>query len=139
VITDVRHGAVMSIWDRCLFGVAPSLWPEPLGLVVHECMSRGKPAIGTEPGGHTDMIVHGETGLLVPSGDAQALAVAMQALLDDPEERMRLGAAARRRSLLATPNVVLPEYERFLRRVRARAQMRATPSPRTGSAAGSAD
>ena len=37
-------------WERSLFGVTPSLWPEPFGSVVHEAMSRGRAVIGTTPG-----------------------------------------------------------------------------------------
>ena len=64
-----------------MFGVAPSLWPEPFGSVVHEGMSRGRALIGTTPGGHADMIEHGVTGLLVPAGDAAALREAMRSLI----------------------------------------------------------
>ena len=56
-------------------------------------MSRGKAVIGTTPGGHTDMIVDGVTGLLVPPGDVDALRAAMQTLLDDPELCVRFGRA----------------------------------------------
>ena len=73
VLQNFPHDAVMAAWERCLFGVIPSLWPEPLGSVVYEGMSRGKAVIGTTPGGHTDMIASGETGLLVPAGDVPAL------------------------------------------------------------------
>ena len=115
VLEDAPHGAVMQAWERCLFGVAPSLWPEPLGLVVHEGMSRGACMIGTTPGGHTDLIVAGESGLLVPPGDVGALAEAMQQLIDDPELRERLGAAARVRSSAATAAGTRDAYERLFR------------------------
>ena len=70
--TAVPHATVMAMWDRALFGVFPSKWPEPLGDVVHEAMSSGRAVIGTTPGGHEDMIDDGETGFLVPGGDAEA-------------------------------------------------------------------
>jgi glycosyltransferase involved in cell wall biosynthesis len=111
VLQKFPHRAVMAVWDRCLFGVLPSLWPEPLGSVVYEGMSRGKAVIGTTPGGHTDMIIHGETGLLVPLGDVDALVDAMQRLLDQPELRTRLGQAGRVRAKLFTAEVVLPQFE----------------------------
>jgi glycosyltransferase involved in cell wall biosynthesis len=122
VLTDFPHDAVMAACERCLFGVMPSLWPEPFGTVVCEVMSRGKPVIGTEPGGHTDMIVDGETGFLVPRGDVSALAAAMQRLLDDKSLRERLGEAARERAKRFTVDVSLPRLERLyqeLLRVRA--------------------
>jgi glycosyltransferase involved in cell wall biosynthesis len=117
VLENLPHSAVMAAWERSLFGVIPSLWPEPLGSVVYEGMSCGKAVIGTTPGGHTDMIVPGETGLLVHSGDIDALALAMTTLINQPELRDRLGRAARERSLLFTASVAVPQFERFYRRV----------------------
>jgi glycosyltransferase involved in cell wall biosynthesis len=113
VLQNFSHRAVMAAWDRCLFGVFPSLWPEPLGSVVYEGMSRGKAVIGTMPGGHTDMIADGETGLLVPSGDVDALTRAMTSLIEHDELRERLGAAARERAKLFTAGVAVPQFERF--------------------------
>lgn len=115
VLADAPHGSVMQAWDRCLFGVAPSLWPEPLGLVVREGMSRGTCVIGTTPGGHTDLIAHGESGLLVPPGDAGALAAAMQELIDDPAKRERLGRAAGARAADTTAHHTHSAYEALLR------------------------
>ncbi len=63
----------MAAWDRAMFGVMPSLWPEPFGATVAEGMNRGKPVIGTTLGGHVDMIGE-DAGLLVPQGDVGALA-----------------------------------------------------------------
>ena len=117
VLENVPHRAVMAAWERSLFGVIPSLWPEPLGSVVYEGMSRGKAVIGTTPGGHTDMIVPGETGLLVPAGDIDALAQAMMDLIDQPELRERLGTAAKERSRLFTASVAVPQFERFYQSV----------------------
>ena len=113
VLQNFPHHAVMAAWERCLFGVIPSLWPEPLGSVVYEGMSRGKAVIGTTPGGHTDMIVSGETGLLVPSGKVDALAQAMTTLIDQAGLRERLGAAARERAKQFTASVAVPQFERF--------------------------
>ncbi|HZQ10367.1 MAG TPA: glycosyltransferase family 4 protein, partial [Anaerolineae bacterium] len=77
----------------------------------YEGMSRGKAVIGTTPGGHTDMIVNGETGLLVPQGDVEALTQAMRELLDNPALRERLGRAACERAMLFTADVVIPRFE----------------------------
>ena len=117
ILENLPHEAVMAAWERCLFGVIPSLWPEPLGSVVYEGMSRGKAVIGTTPGGHADMIVPGKTGLLVPSGDIDALTQAMKNLISQPELRDRLGAAARERSMLYTASVAVPQFEQFYKRI----------------------
>jgi glycosyltransferase involved in cell wall biosynthesis len=111
MLEDFPHQAVMAAWDRCLFGVVPSLWPEPLGSVVYEGMSRGKAVIGTVPGGHADMIEDGVSGRLVSAGDVSALAGAMRELIDNPAARERLGRAARSESLRFTSAVVVPQLE----------------------------
>jgi len=117
VLFDASHATVMAAWDRALFGVAPSVWPEPFGNVVHEAMSCGKAVIGTTPGGMTDMILHDETGLVVPAGDVGQLARAMQILVDEPEVRARLGQAGRERAQRFTPETVIPMFEAFLEEI----------------------
>lgn len=113
VINDVPHPTVMAMWDRALFGVFPSKWPEPLATVVHEAMSKGRPAIGTTPGGHEDMIDDGESGFIVPAGDAAALSQAMAKLVDDDELRERMGSLALRRAERFTRDAIMPELESF--------------------------
>ena len=113
VVESASHGTVMAAWQRALFGVAPSILPEALGNVVHEGMSVGRAVIGTTPGGHTDMIVDGESGLLVPVGDVDALAAAMRRLVEQPDLRARLGAGARVRAERFTAEVVVPQFERL--------------------------
>jgi glycosyltransferase involved in cell wall biosynthesis len=104
------HRAVMAAYERASFAVMPSLLPEPLGSVVHEAMSCGKPVIGTNHGGHPDMILDGETGFLVPPGDVAALASAMQRLCVDADLRARMGEAARERSGLFNASSALPRF-----------------------------
>jgi glycosyltransferase involved in cell wall biosynthesis len=70
---------------------------EPWGLVVNEAFNRGVPviasdAVGAAAGG---LVQHERTGLVVPAGDADALAHALRRLHDDAALRERLGAAAR--------------------------------------------
>jgi glycosyltransferase involved in cell wall biosynthesis len=114
---NVPHDAVMASWPRAMFGVFPSLWAEPFGNVVHEAMSMGRPAIGTKPGGHTDMIRDGETGFLTIPGDADDLARAMQTLIDAPDLRATMGQTARERARLYSADIVVPKFERFLEAV----------------------
>jgi glycosyltransferase involved in cell wall biosynthesis len=63
---------------------------------VIEACAAGRPVIGTPVGGMTDIISEGVNGLLVPSGDAAALAAAIAGLIDDPERRIAMGAAGRK-------------------------------------------
>jgi glycosyltransferase involved in cell wall biosynthesis len=66
-------------------------------LAVLEWMAAAKAIVATDVGGIPAIIEDGVEGLLVPPGDPAALAAAIARLLDDPAERARLGAAARRR------------------------------------------
>jgi len=113
VLNDVPHPTVMAMWERALFGVFPSRWPEPLATVVHEAMSRGRPTIGTTPGGHEDMIDDGETGLIVPGSDPAALAEAMARLIGDEGLREWMGAKALERSRRFTREEIVPRLEDF--------------------------
>ena len=71
---------------------------EPWGLVANEAMHRALPVIAsTEVGAAAGGLVrHGRNGLVVPAGDAAALAGALRELAADAPQRARLGAAARR-------------------------------------------
>jgi glycosyltransferase involved in cell wall biosynthesis len=73
--------------------VLPSAQPEPFGGVVMEAMAMGVPVIATAVGGSVEQVAEGETGLLVPPGDAPALAAAIARLMDDPSLRRRMAAA----------------------------------------------
>jgi len=72
-----------------------SLEPEPFGRVLVEAMACGLPVIASRGGATEEIVREGETGLLVPPGDASRLADALLALLQNPVQRMRLGHAAR--------------------------------------------
>jgi glycosyltransferase involved in cell wall biosynthesis len=72
---------------------------EPLGLTLIEAQACGVPVIATTGGGAAEVVADGETGLLVPPGDAGALAGAVARLLGDPDLRSGLGRAGRRRAL----------------------------------------
>ncbi len=76
--------------------VAPSYW-EALGIGALEAMAAGLPVVATAVGGLCEVVVHGETGLLVAPDDAVALAAAIGRLVGDPDLRARMGAAGRAR------------------------------------------
>jgi glycosyltransferase involved in cell wall biosynthesis len=115
IVENVPHPVVLQIWDRSLFGVLPSLWPEPLSSVVYEGMSRGRAVIGTKPGGHVDIITDGVDSLLVESGNIEALAGAMQRLIDDNKLRQRLSTAAPVAATRFTDVVNVPRFEELYR------------------------
>lgn len=87
--------------------VLPSL-AEGTPNVVIEAMAHGLPIIATWVGGIPD-ILNADCGILVPPGDAEKLADAMELLARDPELRAAMGVAARRRyEELFSPQIVLP-------------------------------
>ncbi len=73
-----------------------SVKPEPFGRVIIEGMAAGRPVVASALGGAAEIITHAVDGLLTPAGDPDALAGAVLHLLADPDERQRLGVAARR-------------------------------------------
>jgi len=76
--------------------VHASTTPEPFGQVVIEGMAESLPVVATDGGGVREIITHAENGLLVPMGDAGALASALERLLQDPALARRLGSAGYR-------------------------------------------
>lgn len=72
---------------------------EVFGLVMVEAQASGRAVVCTELGTGTSFVnLHGETGLVVPPGDPQALAAALNRLLEDRDMRNRMGEAGRRRA-----------------------------------------
>ena len=118
IIEGASHAAAMQALARCLFAVVPSIVPESFGMVALEAMSWGKAVVASSVGGLPDVVLAGQTGLLVPPGDAEALATTMAELLDDPGLRQRLGEAGRRRLREEfSAHVVVPRIEAVYRRV----------------------
>jgi glycosyltransferase involved in cell wall biosynthesis len=75
--------------------VHASLTPEPFGQVVIEGMAAGLPVIAANEGGPTEILIDGVTGRLFSARDAMSLANVLLELRDSPEERVRLGEAAK--------------------------------------------
>ena len=69
---------------------APSLGGESFGMVLTEAFAAGRPVIASDIAGYRDVVRDGIDGLLVPVGDAQALAEALRDLYDEPERRRAL-------------------------------------------------
>jgi glycosyltransferase involved in cell wall biosynthesis len=81
---------------------------EGLGTALLDAMAARRPIVATRAGGIPEVVVHGETGLLVPPRDAPALATGILELLRDPERRSRFAAAgfARVRDLFSVDRMV---------------------------------
>jgi glycosyltransferase involved in cell wall biosynthesis len=103
-----RHAERLGVRDRVIFAgrrsdavdvigaldvLALPSWTEGLPLVVLEAMARRRAVVATPVGGTPELVVDGETGLLVPPRDPHALADALRRLLADADLRRRLGDA----------------------------------------------
>lgn len=86
---------VLAYVAACDFGLLPSVVQEGCSLAAQEHMSLGHPIIATNNGGQREYIEHGKNGLLVPPGDAKALADAMATLIDDAPLRKQMGRQAK--------------------------------------------
>ncbi len=95
IARNIPSAQVMASWIRASAAVVPSVWNEPMGQVAIEAMLAGRAVVASDVGGLRDVVTHGVTGLRIPPGDPGALAVALDNLLEDPEEQRRLGEAGR--------------------------------------------
>lgn len=77
--------------------VLPSLG-EGISNTILEAMACGLPVIATDVGGNADLVSHGETGIIVPVGDVEALASAIVELASRPADAAEMGAAGRRKA-----------------------------------------
>ncbi len=103
----VPHDQLGRLYARAAVVACPSR-REGFGVVCAEAMAHGRAVVATPVGGQRDLVVDGETGLVVPPGDVAALRAALERLLADRELRRRLGAAGRERAgrLLSWERVV---------------------------------
>jgi glycosyltransferase involved in cell wall biosynthesis len=109
VVENAPHNVVMQAMSRCRFAVFPSIWPEPFGIVAIEAMSQSKAVIASDIGGLKDIVLDGETGLLVPPNDSNKLAQAISHLLERPETASEMGERGYERFMEHyTPDVVIP-------------------------------
>jgi glycosyltransferase involved in cell wall biosynthesis len=90
--------------------LCPSVWAEAAGLVNLEAQACGLPVVASRIGGIPEYVLDGKTGLLFEPGDAAALARQVRRLIDDPDERRTMSAAARAWAVERfSPQARLPE------------------------------
>jgi glycosyltransferase involved in cell wall biosynthesis len=94
-ISGLTNEEMAEQYARATICVTPSLY-EGFGLPAAEAMSCGAPVVVTDGGSLPEVV--GDAGVVVPKGDAGALAQAIAALLADPGRRAELGVAARHRA-----------------------------------------
>ena len=105
---------------------APSIGGESFGMVLTEAFAAGTPGVASDLAGYRDVVKDGETGVLVPRGDARTLAEVLRELWHEPARRARMArSAAVAAERFAWPRVageVLRAYEDAI----------ATPAPEPG-------
>lgn len=95
IARNIPSAQVMASWIRASVAVVPSVWNEPMGMVAIEALLAGRAVVASDVGGLRDVVIHGVTGLTVPPGDPGALAVALDSLLENPEQQRRLAETGR--------------------------------------------
>jgi glycosyltransferase involved in cell wall biosynthesis len=93
-----RVSPIGPAYDRSSIVVVSS-FGEGFGMVALEAMERGRPVIASRVGGLPEIVTEGQTGLLVPAGDEDALTAAILELATDPERCNELGRAGRARAV----------------------------------------
>lgn len=92
----LRGAELNSAYRNCLATILPCNWLETFGLTVVESFAFGKPVIASDLGALQELIDDGETGLLVPPADEQALVTAMRRLAATPARTHAMGLTAKR-------------------------------------------
>jgi glycosyltransferase involved in cell wall biosynthesis len=113
-----RVGDVAALYRNAALVVHPARW-EGFGLAMLEAMLASKALVAARAGSAPELVVDGETGLLIPVGDAEALADAIASLLADPARAQALGRAGLERarsefSVARMAERTLAVYERAL-------------------------
>jgi glycosyltransferase involved in cell wall biosynthesis len=116
-LEGLPHEKVIRAFQDAIFVVAPSIVQEAFCLVALEAMAMGRAVVGSRTGGLGELIVDGESGLLVPPGDVDALREALLFLSRSAEERERMGFAAAKRADEFRASVVVPRFEQAYRDV----------------------
>ncbi len=106
VFLGVRHD--VERWYNAMDAlVAPATTPDPFCLVVAEALACGRPAIASRVGGVPEVLNGALDELMVPPNDVDALVVALQRMIDDAQQRARLGTLGRE---AVEKNLAVPHY-----------------------------
>ena len=90
VLMPGRVGDIAAIYKRADLLVHPARW-EGFGLAMLEAMLAGKPVVATEAGSAPELVVDGETGVIVPASDPPGMAAAVNIILGEPDLARRYG------------------------------------------------
>jgi glycosyltransferase involved in cell wall biosynthesis len=96
LVGPADHDSLPNLYAACDVVAVPSIVPEAFPVVALEALSCAVPVVASDSPGVRVIVKHEETGLLVPAGDAEALARAIDRLLGDHRLRRSLGDSGRR-------------------------------------------
>jgi len=108
---QLPHEDVVTLFRTARAVVVPSVVADACPTVVLEAMAAGRPVVASATGGIVDLVVDGQTGLLVPPGDAAALAAALTRLVREPHTAEAYGAAGWERSRQFTIGALVERIE----------------------------
>jgi glycosyltransferase involved in cell wall biosynthesis len=112
LLTGWLNEHVREAQRRCLALVAPSVWPEPFGMVVLETLAAGRPVIASRIAGLAELVEDRVNGLLVQPGDAGALRKAMASVVNDAVLVNSLAANASPSAERFHASRIVPRFER---------------------------
>lgn len=113
----VHPSKIWGLLERATAVAVPSRW-DAFPRVAVEGALMARPVVGAAVGGLTESIAHGDTGLLVEPGDADALASALGSVLNDPERARSMGISGRERARdLFTMRSVVGAHDTIYRRL----------------------
>jgi glycogen synthase len=112
----VDHDQAVRLFAGCSLFVLPSRH-EPMGIVNLEAMAAGKAVVASNVGGVPELVLDGQTGLLVPPGDHAALANAISRLIGDPNLASQFGSGGRKRAKLFSWQALTDQYEAVYQQV----------------------
>jgi glycosyltransferase involved in cell wall biosynthesis len=96
VFTGAKWGEAMDEeLKQCAFVVVPSIWHENFPYVINQAFAFSKPVVGSNRGGITELVAHGERGLIYEATDVEALASSIQSLYENPEMIQNMGQRAK--------------------------------------------
>jgi glycosyltransferase involved in cell wall biosynthesis len=98
MLGQLANSEMLPLYRAADISILPSL-VEATSIAGLESMACGLPLIGTNVGGIPDLILHGDTGLLVPPADPNELARAINELISCPDQRSTMGMQARKRAI----------------------------------------
>ncbi|GAB2610024.1 glycosyltransferase family 4 protein [Streptomyces capparidis] len=134
------HAPIETEWAKGSIAAVTSN-EESFGMTIVEAMHCGVPVVATDcPHGPGEIITDGKDGLLVPVGDPDGIAAGLLSLIEDPQLRRSMGAAARVSAQRYAPRRVAAAYERLIGELRPEL-LRQEPSapPEQGGQGGRSD